>query len=199
MSLFFYKTLIHFHDSSSSPWTERRGRFYICLVWLTALSAVAPTPITTIPNLRHPLMGHLLKHCPLDYTFWFVFWTQKQIPTQMNFYIVYRIIHISIYAFIYIYTGLPSFNSPPRPSYITSLQMSTVIHLPLVVCPTTTKTGHCSQQFIVNVLLSLQASAFTTVQCQKTKKIKYANNQLFPHRHKQQDNIFKSGAGGLHK
>lgn len=25
-----YKTLIHFLDSSSSPWTERRGRSYIC-------------------------------------------------------------------------------------------------------------------------------------------------------------------------
>lgn len=60
---FFYKTVIRFQDSSPSPWTERRGRFYICLAMINstfsgALITVAPAPITTTPNIRHPFIKH---------------------------------------------------------------------------------------------------------------------------------------------
>lgn len=66
-----YKAVIHFRDGSSSPWAERRGRFYICLVVInstfgSALITAAPAPVITPPNIRHPFMGHFCRTAVLQ-------------------------------------------------------------------------------------------------------------------------------------
>lgn len=96
-----YKTVIHFHDSSSSPWTERRGRFYICPVVINSTFSCGSCSHNHNSKLKAPIHGTFVLHrCPPDYTFWFVFWTHKHIPAPINFYIVYRIIHGSMDIYI---------------------------------------------------------------------------------------------------
>lgn len=77
-------------------------------------------------------MGHLLNRCPLDYTF-----DLSSEPKTNPHSLFLHSLQANTWECLcfYINMGLPSFNSPPCPSYIISLQMSTVIHLPLVMCP----------------------------------------------------------------
>lgn len=179
-----YKTVTHFQDSSSSPWTERRGHFYICLMvingtlsWALISSSCshnhkhkAPIHVTLFSRLHFlPHLLNLRTHpcsCP--------FLHSLQDNTQK-------------YGYLYINTGPPSFNSPPRPQHTASLLMPTVVCFSSIssVSTSTAKSGHFSQHFTV------RAAAIIASKClhnspvsydQKNKikqsKIEYTNNQF---------------------
>lgn len=57
-----YKTLIHFRDSPSSPWTQRRGRLYICLAVINSTFSRAPAPAIDSQH-KAPIRGTFLSHC----------------------------------------------------------------------------------------------------------------------------------------
>lgn len=155
------RTVIHCHDSSSSPWAERTGHFYVCLSYYqhSADSGLtdAPAVIDTTWHVRHPLLKVSVALVSLITNF------DALIP---NIYVHNLNTSLNgwqrstlVYGYLYINTGSPSFN-PPTHSSSSSVSCHQ-IQLPLRIT------------VYVLLLLLLQANAFTTVQCVMTRETKH--------------------------